>query len=288
MPTAISLIVGDAVSPALRIAANHTGASIIAGLGLTFGLWIATGLYFGRRIKSLQTGALEGAIRVREQERQSLARELHDDIGQMLTAIKVELSIAQRELREYGAPPLLDGIKPLADRALQAVREWSYALHPSTLDDLGLVCATEWFVERVRDRAALGVTFWHTGLTVRLAPEIEMAAYRIVQEALTNIVKHANATSVQITMVRADRLQMIVEDDGVGFVTGRAADRSSPAGLGLTSMRERASQLGGTVTIASAPGVGTRVIASLPLTVSRHDYTLRLGAFARGLPGAAR
>jgi two-component system sensor histidine kinase UhpB len=288
MPALISLVVGDAVSPALRLAATHTSAPIVAGLGLTFGLWIATGLYFGRRIKCLQSDALAGAIRVREEERQALARELHDDIGQMLTAIKVELSMAQRELRERGAPPVLDEIKPLADRALQSVREWSYALHPSTLGDLGLVNATEWFVERVRAKAGLTVTFWHTGLGMRLSPEVEMAAYRIVQEALTNIVKHARATTVQVTMVRSDRLQMIVEDDGVGFATGRGADRHGPSGLGLKSMHERALQLGGTVTIASVPGVGTRVAASLPLSVPRHDYTVSIGAFARGLAGAAR
>jgi signal transduction histidine kinase len=288
MPTALGFIVGDAVSPALRIAASHTSASIVAGLGLTFGLWIATGLYFGRRMKLLETRALEGAIRMREQERQALARELHDDIGQMLTAIKVELAVAQRALREHGAPAVLDDVKPLADRALQTVRDWSYALHPSTLDDLGLVGATEWFVERVRAREALGVTFSHTGLTVRLAPAIEMAAYRIVQEAVTNIVKHANAASVQISMERTDRLRLVVEDDGIGFAPGRPSDRGRPAGLGLTSMRERASQLGGTVTIASAPGVGTRVVVSLPVTVPRHDPTHLAGAFARGMLGAAR
>ncbi len=288
MPTALGLLVGDAVSPALRIAANHTSASIAAGLGLTFGLWIATGLYFGRRIKLLESRALEGAIRVREQERQALARELHDDIGQMLTAIKIELTVAQRELREQGAPPLLDDVKPLADRALQSVRDWSYALHPSTLADLGLVGATEWFIERLRARTAVTMTFWHTGLSVRLPAEIEMAAYRIVQEALTNIGKHASATSVHITMVRAGRLQIIVEDDGVGFVPGRASDAGGPAGLGLTSMRERAVQAGGTVTITSVPGVGTRVIASLPLMVPRHDYAVMAGAFARSLTGAAR
>lgn len=288
MPTAIALIVGDAVSPALRIAASHTSASIVAGLGLTFGIWISTGLYFGRRIRRLETGARQEATRVREEERQALARELHDDVGQMLTAIKVELAVAQRALCEAGAPAVLDDVKPLADRALQTVRDWSYALHPSTLDDLGLVGATEWFAARVRARSALAVSVSTTGLAVRLAPEIEMAAYRIVQEALTNIVKHANATSVQITMARADCLRVIVEDDGVGFAAPRPGDRGGPAGLGFTSMRERASQLGGSVTIASAPGVGTRIVVRLPLRARRHDRLSTAGAFARGLIGAAR
>ncbi|MEO8480838.1 MAG: sensor histidine kinase [Acidobacteriota bacterium] len=288
MPTAIVLIVGDAVSPALRLATTPTSASIIAGLGLTFGIWIATGLYFGRRIKLLERWALDEATRAREDERQALARELHDDIGQMLTAIKVELAVAQRELREHGAPPVLDDVKPLADRALQSVRDWSHALHPATLDERGLVGAVAWFVERVCTRAAIGVSFSHTGLTVRLSSDIEMAAYRIVQESIANIIKHANAGSVQITIARDDRLRVVIEDDGVGFVTDRVIPRGGPAGLGLISMRERASQLGGTLTIASAPGIGTRVIAILPLTIQRHDDRLMGGAFSRGLVGAAR
>jgi len=288
MPTALALIVGDAVTPALQIAANHTSASIVAGLGLTFGIWIATGLYFSRRMKLLETRASEGATRAREQERQALARELHDDIGQMLTAIKVELAVAQRELDEHGAPRVLDDVKPIADRALQAVRDWSQALHPSMLDDLGLVAATGWFLGRVRGRTAIDIAFAHTGLAVRLPADIEMAAYRIVQESLSNIIKHAHATRVSVTLIRADHLFVTIEDNGVGFAAARNHGRGRPGGLGLTSMRERASQLGGFLTITTAPGTGTRVVATLPVSPGRADDVLAASVFSRSLLGSAR
>jgi signal transduction histidine kinase len=288
MPIGLLFVLGDAVSPALRSAATHANVPLVAGLGLTVGTWIATGLYFGRRMKHLESRALEEATRAREEERLVLARELHDDIGQMLTAIKVELAMAQQELRDHGAPPVLDEVKPLADRALQTVREWSYALHPSTLSDLGLTGAIEWFADRVRARAGLAVTFSHTGLGPRLAPDVETAAYRIVQEAMTNIVKHADAASIRVTVARADRLRVIVEDDGVGFVPARPARTNGPAGLGLTSMRERASQLGGTLTIASAPGVGTRVVATLPLHAAGAEPSAADRPLLRDLMGTAR
>jgi len=288
MPTALGLIVGDAVSPALRLAANHTSASLVVGLGLTFGIWIATGVYFSRRMRHLEARASEVATRAREEERQVLARELHDDIGQMLTAIKVELALAQRELEQRGAPAVLDEVKPIADRALQTVREWSQALHSSMLEDGGLVGAVGGVLGRVPVRGTLDVTFAHSGLAQRLDADIEMAAYRIVQESVSNVLKHAAASSLRVTITRGERLCVIVEDDGVGFTSSPVSDGARGDGLGLISMRERAWQLGGTLTIATVPGAGTRVAATLPVALARHQSQPTAGAFARGLIGAAR
>lgn len=202
--------------------------------------------------------------RVGEQERRALARELHDDVGQMLSAIRVELSLAERVLCEkHGASGALDDVRPIADRALQAVRDLSHLLHPSVLDDLGLVPATNWFLKNVRRRHELDVRFEHDDHLGRLAPEIETAAYRIVQEAVSNAIKHAHATRVTVTLRLGDDLQLTIEDDGGGFDATERGRDGAPIGLGLVSMRERATQAGGSFVVESARGVGTRITVHL-------------------------
>ncbi len=203
--------------------------------------------------------------RVREQERRALARELHDDIGQMLSAIRVELALAERSLGEkHGATGALDDVRPIADRALQAVRDLSHLLHPSVLDDLGLVPATNWFLKNVRRRHQIDVVFQSGDDIPRLSSEIETAAYRIVQESVSNAIKHAEATCVTVRLEVTDHLCLTVEDDGGGFDVGQRGDGGIPVGLGLVSMRERASQAGGTFAVHSTPGVGTRITVCLP------------------------
>jgi signal transduction histidine kinase len=204
-------------------------------------------------------------IRVREQERRALARELHDEIGQLLTAIKVELAVAQRTIDEHGGPrDVLDDARPIADRALQAVRDLSHMLHPSVLDDLGLPAAAEWFIKQFAARHDLQIDLRVTGGDVRLMPEVEAAAYRIVQEALTNVVKHAHARSAVVSLEIGDRVRLTVEDDGAGFARSTPPDEAAHRGLGLVSMRERAAQFGGELHLESVPGRGTRVMADLP------------------------
>jgi signal transduction histidine kinase len=204
-------------------------------------------------------------IRVREQERRALARELHDEIGQLLTAIKVELALAQRTIDDRGGPhDVLDDARPIADRALQAVRDLSHMLHPSVLDDLGLPAAAEWLIKQFAGRHDLQVAFQMTGRDVRLMPEVETAAYRIIQEALTNVVKHAHARSAIVSLAIDDRVRVTIEDDGAGFARSTPPDEAAHRGLGLVSMRERAAQFGGELRFESMPGHGTRVIADLP------------------------
>lgn len=205
-------------------------------------------------------------IRAREDERQNIARELHDEIGQLLTATKVEMAVAQRSIERGDSDEHFDEARRVMDRALHAVRDLSHFLHPAVLDDLGLVAAVEAQVRAVRKRISTQITFTHDVGTARLPVELERAGYRIVQEALSNVVKHAAATTCDIRIVVTDgRLVLDIDDDGRGFGAPRM---ETSMGLGLISMRERTAQLGGTIVIESGDGRGTHVHVECPV---HHD-----------------
>jgi signal transduction histidine kinase len=203
-------------------------------------------------------------VTAQEEERRAIARELHDEVGQVLTAIKVELSLAQRAIEATGGSRrLLDDAQRIADGALTTVRDLSHLLHPSLLDDLGLVAAIEWYVNGLNKRHALRVDLVQQGMDQRLAPEIESTAFRIIQEALTNVVKHANASRCSVHLDRCDDLfRLVVQDDGRGFDPESidAAHRR----LGLVGIRERATYRGGVARVESSPGRGTRLVVELP------------------------
>jgi signal transduction histidine kinase len=206
-------------------------------------------------------------IRVREEERRSLARELHDEVGQSLTAIKFELAAVQRVTSEAGGPDnLLANVRPIVERTLRTVRDLSQMLHPAVLDDLGLSAAVDLYVKEFRRRHQIDVEVTETRMGERLPREVEMVAYRVVQEALTNVAKHARASVCRISLMRMESsLVVVVGDDGVGFAEGDRTGADGTRGLGLVSMRERAMQLDGSVMVESAPGKGTRVIVEVPV-----------------------
>ena len=205
-------------------------------------------------------------IRAQEEERKRIARELHDETCQMVAAVSVAADAA------LGMPPdpgrgRLREIKDLAGRALAALHHVIYDLRPSVLDDLGLASAVRWFVDRNLTPVGIAVRCEIEGLDARLPVDVETAIFRVVQEALTNVVRHSGATSVLIQMARADgTLTIEVEDDGKGFAPEAVATpESSGRGLGLLGIRERVELLGGSVTIESAPGEGTRVAVRVPV-----------------------
>jgi signal transduction histidine kinase len=204
-------------------------------------------------------------VQVREDEQRRIARELHDDVGQALTAVKVELAVAERRLERLHESGLLADAQSSADSALRGVRDLTHLLHPSALEDLGLVAALESQVREFRRRHGVAIAFVNEGGEERLHPEIERSVYRVVQEALTNIARHAHARSGRVLVkTGAETLRVTIEDDGVGF---DAADVERPGrrrGLGLLGMRERVSQLRGHIDIQSAPGRGTRIEVDLP------------------------
>ncbi len=208
-------------------------------------------------------------VQVQEDEQRRIARELHDEVGQALSAVKLQLVVAQRRLeRADNAAQLLADAEASADSALRTVRDMSRWLHPSALDDLGLVAAVESQVGDFRRRQGLQIEFSHGGLDGRLDSETERAIYRIVQETLTNIAKHAHATTVRVRLLAGpEQVHVVVEDNGTGFDVVDVERPGKRRGLGLLGMRERSAQLGGIVRIESQRGKGTRIEVQLP----RHD-----------------
>ena len=205
-------------------------------------------------------------ITAQERERRIIARELHDDIGQALSAIKVELALAERAI-DSGAPVAVKLLpaRTITDNALQSVRDLSRLLHPTILDDLGLPAAVDAYLKESGDRYGLWATASHEGMDGRFSPEVEAAAYRIVQEGFTNIGKHARATTCCVQLkYSGGRLMVTLDDDGIGFDPGAVVAAAGGRGLGLVSMRERAANLGGTFQVDSRRGAGTRLLIELP------------------------
>ena len=206
-------------------------------------------------------------ISAQEDERRTIARELHDEVGQALTAIKVELAVAERTIHTSDhVQPLLGTARTLTESALHTVRDLSRLLHPAVLDDIGLAAAVDAYVREFRKRYDVPVEFSVDRSDFRLPSEAEAAAYRIVQEALTNIARHARASVCRIELRRMNAaVQLMIEDDGVGFDPEAQRSGRVEKGLGLLGMQERVARLGGSCIVDSAPGSGTRVIVTLPL-----------------------
>jgi signal transduction histidine kinase len=202
-------------------------------------------------------------FQVQEDERRHLARELHDQMGQALTAAKLNLQAAQR-LEERGliARKLDDGIAVL-ETLLQQARQISLDLRPPLLDDLGLVPALRWYLDQQAQRAGLRIEFFADPALERMSPEIETACFRVAQEALTNVVRHARAQTVSVELHRTpEALHLVVRDDGIGFDVMTAEQGAS---LGLLGMRERVALLAGEMDCKSAPGRGTEIHAFFPV-----------------------
>ena len=205
-------------------------------------------------------------IDAQEAERKRLSRELHDQIGQALTAVQISLQVLESSSDGKSASPLNDCLT-IIDDALQQVHDLSLDLRPSLLDDLGLVAALRWYLDRVASRAGLVRRFEAEVLETRLAPQVETACFRIAQEALTNVLRHAHAATVWVQVTQRDSgLQLVVQDDGVGFDVRAAMSQTGlNASLGLQGMQERAAALGGVVDVKSQRGKGVEVLASIPL-----------------------
>jgi len=248
-------------------------------LAASFGVALLAAAYAGRlesRLKAQRARERHYAreledlsaklITVQEEERRSIARELHDEVGQALTAIKVELAVAQRAVEAGRADTQsLSDARSITESALAAVRDLSHLLHPVLLDDLGLPAAIEWYLRGFGRRYGIRCDFSQTGPEGRLAQDVEASSYRIVQEALTNVAKHARATVCRVPLDRSDtRLRLTIDDDGVGFDNRARAAVGERRGLGLIGIRERVTRLDGTVAIETGPGKGTRLTVELP------------------------
>jgi PAS domain S-box-containing protein len=207
-------------------------------------------------------------IQAQEAEREKIARELHDEIGQVLTAVRINLQSMQRSSGLDENVPRLDESIGIVDEALGRVRELSIELRPSLLDDLGLTAALRWYVDRYAQRTGI-IAEVLNGFKedVRLPRELETACFRIAQEALTNVARHAQAGSVSVQLERSrERMLLTIIDDGVGFDVDKLRKKAPVAStLGLRGMEERALAVGGHIEIDSGSGRGTRVRAIFPL-----------------------
>ncbi len=194
-----------------------------------------------------------------------MARELHDEVGQLLTGLKLVLQMTAAGAPE-GQKRGLDEAETLASELMARVRQLSLDLRPAMLDDLGLLPALLWHMPRYSEQTKVAVDFKHGGIEGRrFAPETETAAYRIVQEALTNVARHSGVTQATVRVWSdSEALTVQVEDQGAGFDAG--ALLASGKTSGLAGMRERVALLGGQLTLEASPGQGTHITAVLPLT----------------------
>jgi signal transduction histidine kinase len=209
---------------------------------------------------------LRKVISAQEEERRRVARELHDETSQSLAALRMSLETALAAGDVESRRKRLEEAKTIAGRALDELHRLLFDLRPSVLDDLGLASAIRWLAERHLEPLGIAVRCEFSGLEHRLPAEVEIALFRVVQEAITNIAKHARAETVLIQCAaRADAVSIEIEDDGRGFDPAAVPPSPTGTGLGLVGMRERVTLLGGTVEIDSSPGEGTRLVLEAPL-----------------------
>lgn len=206
-------------------------------------------------------------LSVQEQERQHIARELHDEIGQSLTALKITLQSLGTRPETQPFREQIEIAVGIADGALTQARQMSLDLRPPQLDDLGLAAAIRWNIERQSQLASIPADFRSANVPSQLPEAVAIACYRISQEAITNSVKHAGAKRLAVELRGEGKtLHLEISDDGIGFDPGvlQASGRAGSS-MGIIGMRERATLAGGRLEIHSAPGMGCRVVASFPL-----------------------
>jgi PAS domain S-box-containing protein len=203
---------------------------------------------------------------VREEERKNMAREIHDELGQILTALKIDLSSVtegptgeQQQLFRK-----VKSMTELIDTAIETVKRISAELRPPILDDLGIAVALEWQAEEFKKRTQINCEFSSKPKDIVLDPDRSTAIFRIFQEALTNVARHSNASRVSAVLTKeTDKIVLTVKDNGKGIEENQIAD---PKAFGIIGMKERAHFLGGEVRVDGVPGKGTSITVSIPLT----------------------
>ena len=211
-------------------------------------------------------------VEAQEMERKKIARELHDEIGQILTAVRISLQSMQRTCQSVDSPRIDDNIMVI-DEALERVRELSLELRPALLDDLGLAAALRWYLKRYCERTAIqGEVDSNFDDDMRLPRKLETACFRISQEALTNVARHAEASQVRISLDRTEHeFRLTISDDGKGFDAAAVLASASAESFGLHGIEERAFGVGGRIEIQSRPGHGTQLTAHFPQREKRRS-----------------
>jgi PAS domain S-box-containing protein len=217
----------------------------------------------GQRLHALSQRLLD----VQETERKHIAYQLHDEIGQILTAVKLNLHGIRQFENVEDIPKKINENLALIDHSLQRVRDLAVDLHPWMLDQLGLVPSLRWHIDQHAQRSRLNIQFRTGNIEQRFPVDIEIACFRVVQEALTNIIRHAHATEVIVSLsMEHDALSVEVSDNGVGFeIDSITVEPGSARGFGLMSMEERVALLDGTFEMFSIMNKGTTIRFRLPL-----------------------
>ncbi|MEP6616247.1 MAG: sensor histidine kinase [Ginsengibacter sp.] len=202
---------------------------------------------------------------VREEERATMAREIHDELGQQLTAVKMDMSWLYKKINsaDQNIKEKVKSTITLIDDTINTVRRIATELRPSILDDLGLVYAIEWHVGEFEKRADIKVEYNTNCNDLEIPSKLSIAFFRILQESFTNIARHANATNVQVSLMMEERmLTLSIEDNGSGFDADKKQKNES---FGLMGIKERTLMIGGEYLVKSKPGSGTKVLVTVPL-----------------------
>src|SRR5579883_399148 len=251
-----------------RVGELQTGDPEIARLGETINMMLNRLEQDTRTIErhSHQIQIMSAQVlRAQEEERRRIARELHDETSQALNALLLSIEMAEEGLQSESTPgesiARLAATKQLTTQTLDAIHNLAFDLRPTMLDDLGLEPSVRWFAKRQAETYGLSIDVETEGLEGRLPDQLEVALFRVVQEALTNVAKHANAGHARVELRRSpESIELLVEDDGKGF----DPDQVNSDRLGLFGMQERVTLLGGALHINSSKGRGTRLSASVP------------------------
>jgi PAS domain S-box-containing protein len=272
----VPLRVGDHVIGVANVESTQPDAYTESDQRLleTVAAQIAVAIQNARLLEEARTGRerlqllSQQLLAAQETERRHIARELHDEVGQAFTALKLNLQSLERAPAAAGLGPPIHESLGIVEHAIQQVRNLSVELRPSLLDDLGLIPALRWHLDRYTQRAGTAVHFTADPATGRPPPEIETVCFRVTQEALTNVMRHAQARQVWVDLRQSsDELRLTIRDDGRGFDARAARERAARGGsFGLLGMEERVLLIGGKIEIDSGPGQGTEIRVSFSLT----------------------
>jgi len=243
-----------------RVASSRLADRDVARVGTTLNTLLDNLTADRARVRRLAAQV----INAQDEERARVARELHDSTAQMLAAVMLQLGVAARENESPVLDERIATVRDMVAEALEEVRTLSHTIHPRVLDDLGLAAALSWLARQTREQEELDVeAFADDGAPIpRLAATV---LYRVAQESLRNAARHAQAHRVELWLRRTATAATIeIVDDGRGFDVRRAEERRP--GMGLFSMRERVGLANGSLSVESAPGRGTRIVATVPLT----------------------
>jgi two-component system sensor histidine kinase UhpB len=243
-----------------RVPASPVADRELEQLREIFNAMLESGTAYRQRLREVAARALAAT----EEERKRIARELHDGIAQGLAALRIKLRVARTAAEEDARSELLEQVSAEMGEAMEELRRIARGLRPPALDMLGLGPAIESHARNIADATGMAMELKLEDIGHRLSPDAELALYRVVQEALSNVARHSGADTFSVRLgARNGHVQAAVEDNGRGFEVGRAM--SDTGGLGLFGMQERASYVGGSVQIDSEPGAGTRVNVLIPV-----------------------